>query len=156
MYKNLLESNIPSDIGDRIYIEAFGGSFGLCKILSKTYSFKQTIYNDIKIYDSNTILLKANVTHNLDYSKIFEKYNTEDSFFYLDPPYIGKEHYYENTFDSMEDHYLLSKKIKELKGKWMLSYLDHPILREYYKDYRFDTYAGDSIYRKKEIVIMNY
>lgn len=157
MYKNLFEGSIPSDLNDRIYIEPFGGSFGLCKILLKSYSPKQVIYNDIKMYDITEILSPANISHNLDYSKIFEKYNTEDSFFYLDPPYIDKEHYYENTFtNGMEDHYKLFKEIQKLKGKWMLSYHDHPILREWYNEYNFDNYKGTSMYHQKEIIIKNY
>tara|TARA_R110000772_G_scaffold20466_2_gene56699 strand:+ start:21010 stop:21519 length:510 start_codon:yes stop_codon:yes gene_type:complete len=154
LYRHLIEDNIPSDLNDRVYIEPFGGSFGLFKILTKTYSPKQVIYNDIKVYDFDTISL-ANITHNLDYTKIFEKYNFEDSFFYLDPPYIDKEHYYENIFTD-HDHYVLSEEIKKLKGKWLLSYQDHPILRELYQDYCFDRYIGKSIYHQKEIIIKNY
>lgn len=157
LFKNLFEDNIPSDINDRTYIEPFGGSMGLFKIISEIYSPIQSVYNDIKIYDSNIILSKANITHNLDYSKIFEIYNSEDSFFYIDPPYIGKEYYYEQTFENgMDDHFMLSQRVKYLKGKWMMSYQDHPVLHEWYSDYRFDCYKGNSIYHLNEIIIMNY
>jgi len=157
LYKNLIEGNIPSDLNDRIYIEAFGGSFGLCKILLKTYSPIQVIYNDIKVYNDKVILSPANITYNLDYTKIFEKYNSENSFFYLDPPYIGYEHYYEKTFENgIDDHYKLFNEVQKLKGKWMLSYHDHPLLREWYNEYSFDSYIGKSMYHQKEIIIKNY
>ena len=139
-----------------IYIEPFGGSLGLFKLISKKYNPKKVVYNDLKDYKDTSISDYTNIIHHFDYSKIIEMYNTEDSFFYMDPPYIGKEHYYETTFNSIDDHYNLFEGIKTIKGKWMLSYHDHPLIREWYKNYKFDSYTGSSIYHKKEIIIKNY
>lgn len=157
LYRKLFDGNIPIDINERIYIEPFGGTMGLCKILLEQYTPIEVIYNDLKVYDNNTILCDVDKIYHLDYTEIFKMYNTEKSFFYIDPPYIGKENYYEKTFeDGIEDHHNLFENITKLKGKWILSYHDNPILREWYKDYTFDTYKGTSINHMKEIIIKNY
>lgn len=56
---------------------------------------------------------------NKDYKLIMNKYNSEESFFYIDPPYTGYEHYYLNsTFSSNNELYSI---ISDLKSKWILS-----------------------------------
>ena len=55
---------------------------------------------------------------------ILERYDTEDTFFYLDPPYVkgsrrpGSEYVHEMDDD---EHILLIEKIQSLKGKVLLS-----------------------------------
>jgi DNA adenine methylase len=34
------------------------------------------------------------VLENLDWADVFEKYDSEDTVFYCDPPYVGYEDYY--------------------------------------------------------------
>ena len=139
------------------YIEPFGGTMGLFKIVSKYYTPELVVYNDIKVYDESMILPDYDIKHNLDYVEVLDNYNYEDSFFYLDPPYIGKEKYYSNTFeDGISDHFRLFNELKKLKGKWLLSYQDPHLLREWYSDYNFDTYKGNSRYHLSEIIIKNY
>jgi DNA adenine methylase len=147
LFHHLIKRNIPDNI--TIYIEPFGGSFGLCKLIEKKIKSKK-VYNDLYDYDYQ---IDADEIYHLDYKIIIDKFNNENSFFYIDPPYIGKEHYYNIKFS---EHFELSEKIKEIKGKWMLSYQEHPLLREWYKDYFFDKYDGKSTYHSNEIIIKNY
>jgi len=65
-----------------------------------------------------------------------ERWDSEETFFYLDPPYMmtttaqGRD-CYKHTM-SQKDHRRLSKALGQLKGKWLLSYDDDPFVREIY------------------------
>lgn len=74
----------------------------------------------------------------IEYSDCFdaiEKHKTK--FLYCDPPYVGKEQCY-GWFDGDQtfDHEKLSLMLKEHEAPWILSYGDHEIIRELYKDYK--------------------
>jgi DNA adenine methylase len=73
---------------------------------------------------------------NLDYKKLFQKYDRDDSFFYLDPPYRGYEKYYTNHDWCDDKHIELRDKLYSLKSSWILSYYDFPEMSEWYRDYR--------------------
>ena len=101
---------------------------------------------------------------NLDFEKLILKYDDEKSFFYLDPPYFECEDYYSNHNFTNSTHGRLVKVMKEMKGKWVLSYYDFPQLSLWFpKDkYRWE----EKVFQKtsvsshkvfaKEILIMNY
>jgi len=74
--------------------------------------------------------LKRVQIENYDFRKIFEIYDTEDTFFYCDPPYIqrNKEKYYRHLM-SLEDHQDLVKCLLDLKGKAILSGFDHEVYK---------------------------
>jgi DNA adenine methylase len=56
----------------------------------------------------------------LDFEDVMNKWDRRETFFYCDPPYFGAEHYYEKAF-SKEDHLRLLNRLKQTKGKWILS-----------------------------------
>lgn len=152
VFKKLIKKNLPSNLEGMNYIEPFGGSFGVYKNLSKI-EFNKVIYNDIHIYEE--LKLSDNIeVYNEDFSTIIERFDEKNSFFYIDPPYVDK-FYYKHNF-RIEDHYRLYESIRNIKGKWLLSYHDHPLINELYKDYYFDNFQEGSLYHKKEIVIRNY
>ena len=63
------------------------------------------------------------VVENLDWADVFEKYDSEDTVFYCDPPYVGYEDYYlVNTID----HEALVDELAGLEGDWICSYEDLP------------------------------
>ncbi|GGI97973.1 hypothetical protein GCM10008995_04820 [Halobellus salinus] len=55
---------------------------------------------------------------NLDYEKVLSKYDSEDTLFYFDPPYVNKEEYYHDEID----HDRLVTKVSQLEGDFILSY----------------------------------
>jgi DNA adenine methylase len=67
----------------------------------------------------------------LDYEKLIRKYDTANTLFYCDPPYVDAEQYYEVAF-SREDHTRLKDVLTGIKGKFILSYYDHEHVRELY------------------------
>jgi DNA adenine methylase len=73
---------------------------------------------------------------NLDYKEILKQHDSEDTFFYLDPPYFGFEDYYVNNTFKGESHSELPKELKQLKGKWLLSYYKFDKLEDWYSNYK--------------------
>ena len=74
----------------------------------------------------------------LDFEKCISKYDTKNTLFYLDPPYVGVEYYYKTKEISFghDDHIRLSKLLRGLKGKFVLSYYDDKLVRELYSYFR--------------------
>ncbi len=107
----------------------------------------------------------ANVfIENKDFEALIKHYDREGSFFYLDPPYWESEGVYSNINFTRETHERLRDTLKNIKGKFMLSYNDCPEIRELYKDFIIipvermnnltQRYEKGSVY--KEVLILNY
>lgn len=106
--------------------------------------------------------LKNTYVENLSFEKIIDKYDREHSFFFCDPPYI-ETCGYGNKFGE-EEHLLLRNKLKNIKGKFLLTINDHPLARELYKDFNIkEVDVNYSISKEqkargkyKELIITNY
>lgn len=74
----------------------------------------------------------------LDYEKVIKKYDKPNTLFYLDPPYVDAEHYYntQNVHFGREDHIRLAEILDGIEGKFVLSYYDHPLVDQLYGKYR--------------------
>jgi site-specific DNA-adenine methylase len=98
-------------------------------------------------------LNKIDGIYNLDYKDIISKYDSESTFFYVDPPYMGKEEYYINHDFNKDTHKELSEVLNNIKGKFLLSYYYFDGIEDLYPNCRFDskiTIMGT------ELIIMNY
>ena len=71
---------------------------------------------------------------NRDFEKLIKQYDFEDAFFYCDPPYTSGCGY-EVTSTTDFDHERLRDVLKDIKGRFLLSYDDSPKVRELYKGY---------------------
>jgi len=80
---------------------------------------------------------------NMDCEDLIDKYDGENVFLYVDPPYFGKEHLYGFHNFTKEKHYSLATKLKQAKAMWILSYYDYPDLKDLYP-------VQDYIWLKKE------
>jgi len=75
------------------------------------------------------------VIENKDFEKLIRQYDRPVSFFYLDPPYCETEKYYQNVGEdgfTTADHIRLRDTLMKIEGKFLLSYNDHPFVRELY------------------------
>lgn len=110
---------------------------------------------------------KITNVENLDACDVINKYDNEKAFFYIDPPYYSTENYYSNHDFGLNDHERLANCMKNMKGKFALSYYEFPQLSEWFpKDqYRWETKefpksAAASKDKKQnmgvELLIMNY
>lgn len=120
----------------------------------------KNIYRDFYVYSKR---LKQALIENLSYERLIKEYDSDETLFYVDPPYVGTENYYKmiNGF-TMKDHENLVGILKSIKGKFMLSYNDCEVVRDLYKGFKFKelavNYSLNGKARKKgsELLIMNY
>ncbi len=107
----------------------------------------------------------------LDFEKVIEKYDSKSTLFYLDPPYVGGERYYKTSGVDFkqEDHNRLAHILHKIKGKFILSYYDHELVRKTYRGfnmvmkdvpkYSVGNYKKNIKQQKpigREMLIMNY
>ncbi|RST60389.1 DNA adenine methylase [Siminovitchia terrae] len=99
----------------------------------------------------------------LDFRTLIEKYDSEEAFFYVDPPYAGREKSYAGGF-TLEDHYELGELLNSARGKVILSYYDDPIIAEIYGHWNIERHSafkqavgGQNVGGlAEELLIMNY
>lgn len=110
---------------------------------------------------------KITFVENMDFKDVVEKYDSEKTYFYMDPPYWKTENYYSNHDFDANDHERLATCILNIKGKFGLSYYEFPKLSEWFPK---ETYKWEQKNFKKaaaakkdgtqnegtELLIMNY
>jgi len=94
------------------------------------------------------------------YEEVLRRYDRPTTFFYIDPPYFGVKLYHHNLepveFSTLRD------RLKELKGKFLLSLNDTPEVREIFSCFQIEEVSihysvqakGDR--KHKELLIANY
>lgn len=103
--------------------------------------------------------LKGVVILNQDYSKVIKKYDSPSSFFYFDPPYLELEtREYKHKTINIDD---LAQQLRSLKGRFLLSYNDHPTIRKAFQGMKITTIEteymiGGERRPVRELVITNY
>jgi DNA adenine methylase len=109
-------------------------------------------------------LQSITLVENLDCCAVIDRYDSPDAFFYCDPPYYEKEHYYTHAF-GREAHKALAQRLQRCQGRWALSYYEFDELGEWFPrdKYTWHTYSiskQSSSRRRKtrgqEVVITNY
>ncbi len=103
------------------------------------------------------------VVENQDFETLINHYDRPDAFFYADPPYFSTEDMYAVDFN-LDDHVRLRDTLKNIKGKFLLSYNDCPEIRELYNGFSlFDFSRTHSMAQRyeagkefKELLIGNY
>ncbi|OHD13324.1 MAG: hypothetical protein A2086_11640 [Spirochaetes bacterium GWD1_27_9] len=72
---------------------------------------------------------------NQDFAEIIKRFDRENVFLYLDPPYYEKEYLYQEKF-SKKRHEELRDLLKTFKGQFCLSYNNVPEIKELYKEFK--------------------
>lgn len=127
----------------------------------KTINFNELLNKEYEI------LLKRTEILNTDFEYIFENYNSNDNFMFLDPPYDSEFTDYGYCKFGKEEHEKLSQCFKTTKIKCLMIigktefieelYKDY-IIAEYDKKYKFKLYnnrIGNEI-NTKHLIIKNY
>lgn len=102
---------------------------------------------------------------NKDFESLIKDYDFEGAFFYCDPPYSTGAGYKTTSTKDFE-HERLRDVLKNIKGRFLLSYDDSPKIRELYKDFEIiEVSRYNGINHKpeanlnktyKELIIANY
>jgi len=149
-----------------------------CSPISTNLKPKITaLVNKLKKKEYVDKLVKITDIHNEDFEEIFKKYDSEDTFFYVDPPYFspnddGKDtakraSWYGTKDFNYESHMRILNVLKNCKGRWALSYYYFKELedllpkdeyvwasKEYYRSSA--SFAESAQEKGTELLIMNY
>jgi len=110
---------------------------------------------------------KITFVENMDFQEVIEKYDSEKTYFYVDPPYWKTENYYSNHDFDRNDHERLADSLKSISGKFSLSYYDFPILRVWFPKHEYvwemkefakaaSAKSGVKQNMGEELLVMNY
>lgn len=139
-----------------------------------TLGLTSSVYFD-RIHTINPLLKKLSTpritnrlqeltVENLDCVAVINKYDTPNTFFYIDPPYWNKEHYYTQAF-GREQHKALADCLNTIQGRFALSYYQFDELDSWFPNSKFNrsTYqiskqSSSNANKQKgtELVIRNY
>lgn len=108
--------------------------------------------------------IEKTTIENRDAIWILNSRNTHKAFHYVDPPYPGADqgHYKGYTWEDFEK---LLNTLETIKGKWMLSNYDSPLLQEYIKKNKWTVESfekpllaarGNNLRIKNELLVRNY
>ena len=118
--------------------EAGGFSYSNSKNLPLTYFSKLPNFPQFHTRIKNVIV------ENLDYREILKKYDSPETFFYLDPPYLittrSRNQLYTHELNTPEEHQELCENILKLQGKVLLSGYDNEIYNSYLKNWNTQEY----------------
>ena len=133
------------------------------KYKSKFDTFKDKLKNEKYTYN----LSRITNFENLDFEECISKYDSPDSFFYIDAPYYNTEHYYSNHDFGEKDHERLANCLKSIKGRFAMSYYYFDKLENWFPKDKFrwekEEFSKSAMAKKGksqskgvELLIMNY
>lgn len=104
----------------------------------------QSYYNAIDSLEHIARRLRGVTIECLDYADCIQRYDSPDTLFYCDPPYLNSEHYYGNTF-TQDDHRTLANLLHEVKGVAMVTHYQNSLYDDLYKGwhrYEYQSFKG--------------
>lgn len=130
-----------------------------CKVLIFMDKLKNPNYR--KHFDKITFV------ENMDFQEVIEKYDSETTYFYVDPPYWKTENYYSNHDFDRNDHERLANTLMNTKGRWSLSYYHFDLLEKWFPKNKYvweeKDFAKAAAAKKgkkqnmgRELLVMNY
>lgn len=75
----------------------------------------------------------------LPYDQVLRRYDRPETLFFIDPPYMGTEHYYGEGLFSPDLHQALADQLGALKGRFILTINDCPKARDIYRPFRLSS-----------------
>jgi DNA adenine methylase len=99
------------------------------------YRCKVLIFMDkLKHPEYRKHLDRITFVESMDFQDVVEKYDSPTTYFYMDPPYYLTENYYSNHIFTRETHERLAVTLKNIKGRFGLSYYEFPQLKEWFPE----------------------
>ena len=166
MYRHEIEYGIElSDLQRAArYLYLIKCSFGSNR--SSFATAPKSIYNIIDELPSYKERLKSVIIENRDFENLIKTYDRKSAIFFIDPPYVGSEQYYNKQYCSFKlaDHKRLNTVLKGIKGRFILSYNDCEMVRDMYKDFNIKGVVRNNLLpakpidrgKYKEVIITNY
>ena len=158
------------DLATAFYVlnrSSFGGFTEQNKNAFIRDSYKNTIFSQSKIKklaNISQIIQPWRIT-NQDYRDLMEGPG-EDTFVFLDPPYLIKDMLYgkDKEMHTSFCHEAFVKACKDTPHNWMITYNEHPWLREQFADFHMENFEfryslahrKENKNKKEELLVMNY
>tara|TARA_R100000482_G_C5114117_1_gene142158 strand:- start:340 stop:1254 length:915 start_codon:yes stop_codon:yes gene_type:complete len=158
------------DLATAFYVlnrSSFGGFTEQNKNAFIRDSYKNTIFSQSKIKklaNISQIIQPWRIT-NQDYRDLMETPG-EDVFVFLDPPYLIKDMLYgkDKEMHTSFCHEAFVKACKDTPHNWMITYNEHPWLREQFADFHMENFEfryslahrKENKNKKEELLVMNY
>lgn len=158
------------DLATAFYVlnrSSFGGFTEQNKNAFIRDSYKNTIFSQSKIKklaNISEIIQPWRIT-NQDYRDLMEAPG-EDVFVFLDPPYLIKDMLYgkDKEMHTSFCHEAFVKACKDTPHNWMITYNEHPWLREQFDDFHMENFEfryslahrKENKNKKEELLVMNY
>ena len=123
-----------------------------------------SMWSNFPLIEQASRRLQKVIIENKDFEKLISAQDSEVSFFYCDPPYFTTEGYYNNVVFETADHERLRNSLKDITGKFLVSYNDCPEIRELYSGFEMYSYKRLNNIRQRfdggsmfsELLIANY
>jgi DNA adenine methylase len=140
------------------YKQKVCGGFNKRDVSNKIYRHFN-VPNYIKSIQKYQDALQDVILDNKDYKQIIKKYDSKDSFFFIDPPYenTDKTFYKGNSINYHE----LNNLLENLNGKFILTINDSPNIRDIFKQFnlkkyevKFNIFSEHKI--RNELIITNF
>lgn len=102
----------------------------------------QSFRNAVDSLNDVSERLRNACIENLNYQECIKKYDSKDSLFFCDPPYLTTEHYYGEGNFTHDDHRALADLLHKIKGKAMVTHYQNDLYDELYRDWRRYEYSS--------------
>lgn len=133
--------------------------------LSKSQNKAKTYQSAVDLIPKMAQIIKTWNILCRDFEDIINFYDTPETFFFLDPPYVGYENIYAGGFQP-EDHIRLKNVLENIKGKAMVCYYPDPLVDDLYSGWYREEYktasqievrdAGEKCPVRTELILTNY
>ena len=102
-----------------------------------------------------------------DFENVIDEFDSPTTYFYIDPPYWKTENYYSNHDFDRQDHERVANALRNIQGKFSLSYYDFELLHTWFPENRYrwvkkefakaaSAKKGEKQNMGEELLIMNY
>jgi DNA adenine methylase len=108
------------------------------------------------------------IIENLQWHECLKRYDSVDTFFYVDPPYPGNNCNYAHNMREWLSHERLYAALRSTQGKWILSSYDAPGIRDAFSSSKYhiipiESYSGMRVaknntkrVKNEEVLVLNY
>ncbi|UJS17860.1 MAG: DNA adenine methylase [Candidatus Jettenia sp.] len=121
------------------------GGFALPSVTGRNPA--QSFRNSIDTFHDVARRMQGVTIECLDYRECIQRYDSPDTLFFIDPPYLNAEGYYGEKNFSLDDHQALAKMLSMVKGVVMVTHYQNGLYDELYKGwhkYEFQSFKGSS------------
>lgn len=102
--------------------------------------------------------LQTVIIENLDWQECFKRYDNQNTFMYIDPPYPKNGCNYLHNMRNWNDHIKLAEYLHNSKCQWILSSYDNEQIRDLYKYFEIvpvSSLSGMSVKRDNKTKVVN-